>query len=655
MARQSGNQPKAFADLRAFIDYLESQGELVRVRHPVSPHLEMTEICTRLLAERGPAVLFEQVVGHDMPVLTNLFGTQERVGMAIGQSLEELERLGELLADLRCPEPPARGGLLGAFRMAPKMARIRHMPMRLVRSGPCQEVVMDGTEVNLKRLPLQTCWPEDAGALITWPLVITRALEGGPVNIGVYRMQVIGRNKLIMRWLRHRGGAKHLASHGGRRMPVAVAIGCDPGTILAAVTPVPDALSEYAFAGLLREERVAVVRGQTVDLPIPATAEIVLEGEVDPNEKADEGPFGDHTGYYNEVERFAVFTVRRITMRRQPIYLTTFTGRPPDEPSVLALALNRVFTPLLKRQFPEITDFHLPAETCSYRLAVVALRKDYPGHAFRAMAGVWGFLRQFLYTKIIIVVDQSVNIRDWDEVMQAVALNVDANRDFQILKNTPIDYLDFAAPVSGLGSKLGIDATTKMEVEQQVVPVRTHIPTVQSWDWPRVMRRMVSFLNAVHLMPGGVCAVLQVDKREPSEGRKAAEAIWRMVPPGAGADQVWVVDLDVDPRDWTDILWAAVTRVDPARDILIDERGGRFAVDATHKLPGETSRVWGRPLIMDPKVVQRVSDYWEQLGIPTVSGQPVWRDKMIPEPPGDEDDAEDMPLEEDGARKVDAP
>ncbi|MBF0189386.1 MAG: UbiD family decarboxylase, partial [Magnetococcales bacterium] len=370
--------PTAFSDLREFIDYLEEQGELVEVRSRVTPDLEMTEIATRLLAEKGPAVFFSNVVGYDMPVVVNLFGTEKRVAMAMGRSIEQLESLGQLMAEMKQPAPPK--GLKDAGRLAKKISRVRHMPTRNVRRAPCQEVVLDGDEVDLSKFPIMTCWPGDAGPLVTWPIVITQGrTPEDPVNLGIYRMQVIGKNRLIMRWLKHRGGAQHMRDHG-QRMPVAVAIGCDPGTILAAVTPVPDSLSEYAFAGLLRESRVEVVQAQTVPLPVPATAEIILEGEVNTADMAPEGPFGDHTGYYNEVETFPVFTVKRITMRRKPIYLSTFTGRPPDEPSVLALALNRVFTPLLQQQFPEIADFHLPAEGCSYRVAVVAIRKQYPGH-----------------------------------------------------------------------------------------------------------------------------------------------------------------------------------------------------------------------------------------------------------------------------------
>ncbi|MBF0590016.1 MAG: UbiD family decarboxylase [Magnetococcales bacterium] len=445
----------SYRDLRAFIAELERRGELIRISAPVSTRLEMTEICTRLLASGGPAVLFENVEGSDMPVLVNLFGTTERVAMGLGRPLEELSDLGEFLANLKQPEPP--GDLRGAGELAKRMSRVRHMPVKHVRSAPCQEVVIDGPNVDLTELPIQTCWPGDAGPLVTWPLVITQGPNGGPVNLGIYRMQLLGRNRLIMRWLRHRGGAQHAREHGSI-IPVAVAIGCDPGTMLAGVTPVPETLSEYAFAGLLRSKRVEVVKAGTVNLPVPARAEIILEGEVNLDDLADEGPFGDHTGYYNEVEKFPVMTVHRVTMRRNPIYLSTFTGRPPDEPAILALALNRVFVPLLRKQFPEITDFHLSMEACSYRVAVVAMEKHYPGHAFRVMAGIWSFLRQFLYTKYIYVVDRGVRVDNWDAVMAEVGRNAHPATDLHMVSNTPIDYLDFASPLPGLGSKMGIDA-----------------------------------------------------------------------------------------------------------------------------------------------------------------------------------------------------
>ncbi|MBF0341819.1 MAG: UbiD family decarboxylase, partial [Magnetococcales bacterium] len=395
----SRSTPRAFRDLREFIAFLSSRGLLIRVDAPVDPKLEITAICQRLLLEQGPAVLFTRPKGYGMPVLANLFGTEERVGLAMGRRVEELESLGALLAALRQPEAPR--GLGDARDLLLRVARARHMPTRTLSRPPCRELVWEGEQVDLGRLPVQTCWPGDAAPLITWGVVATRGPDGGPVNLGVYRMQVLDRRRVIMRWLAHRGGAQHLRAFGGRPMPVSVVLGCDPATLLAAVTPVPESLSEYAFAGLLRESRVEVAPESGGYPPVPAHAEIVLEGMVDPDELAAEGPFGDHTGYYNEVDSFPVFTVRRMSMRREAIYLSTFTGRPPDEPAILALALNRVFTPLLKKQFPEIVGFHLSMEACSYRVAVVALQKGYPGHAFRVMVGLWGFLRQFLYVKYI--------------------------------------------------------------------------------------------------------------------------------------------------------------------------------------------------------------------------------------------------------------
>ncbi|MBF0623033.1 MAG: UbiD family decarboxylase [Magnetococcales bacterium] len=602
------------------MDHLESHGELVEVNAEVDSHLEITEICRRLLAEGGPAVLFNRVEGSDYPILANLFGTERRVGMAVGKSLQELEALGTFLAELKQPDPPR--GLKEATSLASRMARVRHMPTKTVRRAPCQEVVWNGTEIDLNQLPIQICWPGDAAPLITWGMVITKGEdEDSPVNLGIYRMQLIGPNKLIMRWLRHRGGALHAREFKGP-MPVAVAIGGDPGTILAAVTPVPETLSEYAFAGLLREERVHVVDAGTVPLQVPAGAEIILEGSVDLEELADEGPFGDHTGYYNEVEKFPVFTVNRVTMRRDPIYLSTFTGRPPDEPAILALALNRVFVPLLRKQFPEIIDFHLPMEACSYRVAVISLQKQYPGHAFRVMTGVWSFLRQFLYTKYIIVVDADVPVMEWQEVMAAIGYHVHAGRDIQLLTNTPIDYLDFASPLPGLGSKMAIDATTKIGVERQVVEPLPAPPLAQTSNWPTAIVRTIPYITKIYRMSNGCMAVVQVNKCEPAEGRKAIEAVWRMVPPGSGADQLWIVDKDVDPSSWSDLLWSLATRTDPARDAVLDKESGRFAIDATNKLADETNRQWGKKLEMAPAIIEKVSRRWREYGLPG-SGNPV--------------------------------
>jgi 4-hydroxy-3-polyprenylbenzoate decarboxylase len=457
-----------YGDLRDFLRLLEAQGELKRISARVSPVLEMTEICDRVLKQGGPALLFVNPVGYDMPVLGNLFGTTRRVALGMGQdSVEALREVGRTLALLREPDPPA--GMRDAWEKLPIFRQVMSMAPKTVRSAPCQANVAQGDEVDLGRLPVQTCWPGDAGPLITWGLTITRGPERARQNLGIYRQQVIGRNRVIMRWLAHRGGALDFrawqASHPGEPFPVAVALGADPATILGAVTPVPDSLSEYAFAGLLRGGRTEVVRCLGSDLEVPASAEIVLEGVIRPDDVAPEGPFGDHTGYYNEVESFPVFTIERMTWREAPIYHSTYTGRPPDEPAILGVALNEVFVPLLQKQFPEITDFYLPPEGCSYRMAVVSMKKQYPGHAKRVMLGVWSFLRQFMYTKFVVVTDDDVDVRDWRDVIWAMTTRMDPDRDTLIIRNTPIDYLDFASPVSGLGSKIGFDATHKWRGE----------------------------------------------------------------------------------------------------------------------------------------------------------------------------------------------
>ncbi|NDF13006.1 MAG: UbiD family decarboxylase [Proteobacteria bacterium] len=465
----------AYTSLRDFIDDLEKQGELVRVATPVSTHLEMTEIQTRLMAEKGPAVLFENVMHEgkpaSMPVLVNLFGTVKRVAMGMERKENELREVGETLAFLRQPEPPR--GFKEAFKLAPLVKTMLTMKPKTVKNAPCQEVVWTGDQIDLSKLPIQMCWPNEPAPLITWPLVVTQGPdpEGDredSFNLGIYRMQVTGKNTTLMRWLKHRGGAQHHQRWGKVKrdpLPAAAVIGADPGVILAAVTPVPDTLSEYDFAGLLRNKSVELVKCKTVPLKVPAHAEIVIEGFVSLDTYGDEGPYGDHTGYYNSVEPFPVFTVTAITMRKNPIYLSTYTGRPPDEPSVLGEALNDVFVPLFKQQFPEIVDFWLPPEGCSYRVAVVSIKKAYAGHARRIMMGVWSYLRQFMYTKFVIVVDHDINARDWNDVIWAISTNVDPVRDVMMVENTPIDYLDFASPVSGLGSKMGIDATTKIEPE----------------------------------------------------------------------------------------------------------------------------------------------------------------------------------------------
>ena len=449
-----------YKDLREFIDYLESCGQLKRISHPVDPVLEMTEICDRTLKAKGPALLFENPVGYDTPVLGNLFGTPQRVAMGMGtDDTAKLREIGEILAYLRQPEPPK--GFKDLVDKAPLLKKLMNMGPKTVRKPVCQQVVLD--EVDLDLLPIQTCWPGDAGPLVTWPLVITRGPEKERQNLGIYRMQKIGKNKLIMRWLAHRGGALDYQEfqrlNPGKPYPVAVALGADPATILGAVTPVPDSLSEYAFAGLLRNSKTEVAKALLSDLSVPASAEFVLEGFLYPDEMADEGPFGDHTGYYNEVESFPVFTVEKITHRKDPIYHSTYTGRPPDEPAILGVALNEVFVPLFQKQFPEVVDFYLPPEGCSYRMAVVSIKKGYAGHAKRVMLGVWSYLRQFMYTKFIIVVDDDIDARNWEDVVWAMTTRMDPARDMTINENTPIDYLDFASPVSGLGSKVGLDAT----------------------------------------------------------------------------------------------------------------------------------------------------------------------------------------------------
>jgi 4-hydroxy-3-polyprenylbenzoate decarboxylase len=468
-----------YSDLRDFIAQLEKLGELKRVGVEIDPRLEMTEICDRVLRSGGPAILFQKPKGHTIPMLGNLFGTVRRVALGMGEDAPEaLREVGKLLAYLKEPEPPR--GLKDAWDKLPVLRQVLHMQPKVVSAAPCQEIVWEGRDVDLSRLPIQTCWPGDAGPLITWGLTVTRGPLKARQNLGIYRQQVIGGNKVIMRWLAHRGGAldfrDHCERNPGLPFPLAVALGADPATILGAVTPVPDTLSEYQFAGLLRGAKTEVVKCLGSDLQVPASAEIVLEGVIHPGETAREGPFGDHTGYYNELAEFPVFTIERISMRRDPIYHSTYTGKPPDEPAILGVALNEVFVPLLQKQFPEITDFYLPPEGCSYRLACVSMRKQYPGHAKRVMFGIWSFLRQFMYTKLIIVTDEDVNIRDWKEVIWALTTRVDAARDTVMVENTPIDYLDFASPVAGLGSKMGIDATSKWPGE-----------TSREWGRPIVM------------------------------------------------------------------------------------------------------------------------------------------------------------------------
>ncbi|ADN77766.1 3-octaprenyl-4hydroxybenzoate decarboxylase [Ferrimonas balearica DSM 9799] len=468
-----------FSDLREFIQFLEKQGELKRISAEVDPHLEMTEICDRVLRAGGPALLFENPKGKSMPVLANLFGTPRRVALAMGrEDTSALKEVGELLAFLKEPEPPS--GFKDAIAKVPMFKQALNLPPKRVSKAPCQEIVMEGDEVDLTQLPVQHCWPGDVAPLVTWGLTITKGPNQKRQNLGIYRQQLLGKNQLIMRWLAHRGGALDYRDFQqkfpGERYPVAVALGADPVTILGAVTPVPDGLSEYAFAGLLRGERTQVTKALSCDLEVPATAEIILEGYLEPGLEAPEGPYGDHTGYYNEVESFPVLTVTHVTMRKDAIYHSTYTGRPPDEPAMLGVALNEVFVPILRKQFPEIQDFYLPPEGCSYRMAVITIKKQYPGHAKRVMMAAWSYLRQFMYTKFIVVCDDDVNARNWEDVIWAITTRMDPARDTVMIENTPIDYLDFASPVAGLGSKMGMDATNKWPGE-----------TDREWGEPIVM------------------------------------------------------------------------------------------------------------------------------------------------------------------------
>ncbi|WP_159816828.1 4-hydroxy-3-polyprenylbenzoate decarboxylase [Colwellia sp. 20A7] len=473
-----------YSDLRDFIAQLEKVGQLKRITQPVSTHLTMTEISDRTLRAKGPALLFENAVDengnpYNVPVLTNLFGTPKRVALAMGQKdVDALRDVGKLLAMLKEPEPPT--GFRDALGKIPVYKQVLNMPTKMVKKALCQQIVLSGDEVDLSKLPIQTCWPGDVAPLITWGLTVTKGPHKARQNLGIYRQQVLSKNKVIMRWLSHRGGAldfqEFKKTNPGEKYPVSVALGADPATILGAVTPVPDTLSEYAFAGLLRGAKTEVTKSISNDLEVPATAEIILEGYLDPDETAPEGPYGDHTGYYNEVDDFPVFTVTHMTMRKDPIYHSTYTGRPPDEPAILGVALNEVFVPILQKQFPEIQDFYLPPEGCSYRLAVVTIKKQYAGHAKRVMMGVWSFLRQFMYTKFVIVCDDDVDARNWEDVIWAMTTRMDPSRDTVLIENTPIDYLDFASPVSGLGSKMGLDATNKWPGE-----------TNREWGEPIVM------------------------------------------------------------------------------------------------------------------------------------------------------------------------
>ncbi|MEF2523332.1 4-hydroxy-3-polyprenylbenzoate decarboxylase [Vibrio mimicus] len=610
-----------FKDLREFLDYLEQRGELKRITHPVDPYYEMTEISDRTLRAKGPALLFENPLGHEFPVLTNLFGTPERVAMGMGrQHVKELRDVGQWLAYLKEPEPPR--GLKELIEKLPIFKQVLNMPVKRLRRAPCQEIVWQGDEVDLDKIPVMSCWPEDIAPLLTWGLTITRGPHKKRQNLGIYRQQKIARNKVIMRWLAHRGGALDLRdwmdTHPGEPFPVSVAFGADPATILGAVTPVPDTLSEYAFAGLLRGSRTEVVKSISNDLEVPASAEIVLEGYIDPNEFADEGPYGDHTGYYNEVERHHVFTVTHVTMRNKPIYHSTYTGRPPDEPAVLGVALNEVFVPILQKQFPEIADFYLPPEGCSYRMAIVTLKKQYPGHAKRVMLGVWSFLRQFMYTKFVIVCDEQVNARDWPQVIEAMVSNMSPQRDTLFIEHTPIDSLDFASPVVGLGSKIGLDATCKWEAELSI-SVNTNNTEQASLSLDTIKASLagepdildVALPESAH----GQLVLLLINKQEAGQGQKILERVIDCLSTYHPPKFVILCDDDVNIHDWNDVIWAMTTRMDPARDSLRIANRDLLCFDATNKLPNEVEREWGTPIRKDPTLVAKIDSLWDKLGI----------------------------------------
>ncbi|PTB31562.1 4-hydroxy-3-polyprenylbenzoate decarboxylase [Photobacterium phosphoreum] len=616
-----------YKDLRDFIAYLEQQGQLQRIQQPVDPNQEMTEICDRTLRAGGPALLFENPVGYDMPILANLFGTPERVAMGMGRdNVKQLREVGEWLAYLKEPEPPQ--GLRDAINKIPVFKQVLNMPTKVLRKAPCQQIIWQGDEVDLDKIPVMSCWSGDVAPLLTWGLTITRGPNKKRQNLGIYRQQKIAKNKVIMRWLAHRGGALDLRewceAHPGEKFPVTVAFGADPATVLGAVTPVPDTLSEYAFAGLLRGSRTEVVKSISNDLQVPASAEIVMEGYIDPEEYADEGPYGDHTGYYNEVERHHVFTITHVTMRNDPIYHSTYTGRPPDEPAVLGVALNEVFVPILHKQFPEIVDFYLPPEGCSYRMAVVTMKKQYPGHAKRVMMGVWSFLRQFMYTKFVIVCDDDVNARDWQSVINAMTTRMDPVRDSLFIDNTPIDSLDFASPVVGLGSKMGIDATIKWPAELATTLTESS-PVKTEFDIEAGLAALKLQLPAIidcYLPPEAAdysMAMVSINKTVAGEAEQVMVAVWAFLNQFTDAKFVIVCDGDVNVRDWNDIIWAVTTRMDPSRDTVsiaaTSTRCSKIGFDATNKIGVETDREWGTPIIKDPQIVAQVDAMWAQLAI----------------------------------------
>ncbi len=617
----------SFKNLRDFIDCLEKDGRLKRITHPVDPHYEMTEISDRTLRAGGPALLFENPIGFDVPVLTNLFGTTERVAIGMGRdNVSELREVGKLLAYLKEPEPPK--GFKDVLNKLPVFRQVLNMPVKRLRKAPCQEVVWVGEQVDIDKIPVMSCWPEDVAPLLTWGLTVTKGPNKKRQNLGIYRQQKLGKNKVIMRWLAHRGGALDLRdwmeTNPGKLFPISVAFGADPATILGAVTPVPDTLSEYAFAGLLRGSKTEVVKSISNDLEVPASAEIVLEGYIDPDEYADEGPYGDHTGYYNEVEKHHVFTVTHITMRKNPIYHSTYTGRPPDEPAVLGVALNEVFVPILQKQFPEIIDFYLPPEGCSYRMAVVSMKKQYPGHAKRVMMGVWSFLRQFMYTKFVVVVDESVNTRDWGEVIYAMTTEMDPIRDTVMIENTPIDSLDFASPVVGLGSKMGLDATAKWDPERKGSVCREdkNLPLSTVEKCKQEVFLTCSEVVDLHLpleAHENSMVIVSIKKESARQGEQVMRGIWSVFENKIHAKYIIVCDEDVNIKDWNDVIWAITTRMDPARDtLMINTNNGLFShmgLDATNKCESESHREWGRPIKKDPNVIVKIDEIWKQLGI----------------------------------------
>ncbi|WP_172565084.1 4-hydroxy-3-polyprenylbenzoate decarboxylase [Vibrio navarrensis] len=613
----------SFKDLREFLDHLERHGQLKRITHPVDPAYEMTEISDRTLRAAGPALLFENPIGSNVPVLTNLFGTPERVAMGMGRSeVKELREVGKLLAYLKEPEPPR--GFKDALDKIPLFRQVLNMPAKKLRKAPCQEIVWQGDEVDLDKIPVMSCWAEDVAPLLTWGLTVTRGPYKKRQNLGIYRQQKIAKNKIIMRWLAHRGGALDLRdwmeANPGQPFPVSVAFGADPATILGAVTPVPDTLSEYAFAGLLRGSKTEVVQSISNDLEVPASAEIVLEGYIDPNEFADEGPYGDHTGYYNEKEQHHVFTITHITMRRDPIYHSTYTGRPPDEPAVLGVALNEVFVPILQKQFPEIEDFYLPPEGCSYRMAVVTMKKQYPGHAKRVMMGVWSFLRQFMYTKFVIVCDESVNARDWDEVVKAMTEHMEPVQDTLMIDNTPIDSLDFASPVVGLGSKMGLDATIKWPAE---LATRTPVPERESHAMAEcdllALKQQHPEIVDLYLPPSAnhQFVIASMKKERAGQSQTLLKHLWDFFAPYADIKFIILCDDDVNVQDWHDIIWAVTTRMDPLRDTVQVKCSGssKLGLDATNKFAPEVVREWGSPIKKDPQLVAKIDAIWHELGI----------------------------------------